>query len=114
MSDQAATPALFHYKDSSVLFSRNVNGYETAMFCIHNSVWVLVTMPSGFRLAVRCAYSPSEPLEVLPVREQENGVTLKFKSSFGIFQVTLDFPASDCTMLHYKSVVELTRSIHIP
>jgi len=113
-SSWAANATLFNQRDQEKLFSATVNDYRIEVYVVYNNAWVVVTEPDGMRVAIRCAYAPASPLEILDFVAKDFGGELKIKAAFGIFHINIEFAQGDFLVLHMCARLELKKSMHVP
>jgi len=89
-------------------------GYSFKLYNIEDSCWVVVAWPKGSRIAFRLAYSPNDHLEIKKMITKGEQVTLQIASLIGDYEVVIDLPEKEQTILHCRTTLKPSAALLFP
>lgn len=95
-------------------YCRKTPDFVFEAFNAKDALWVVISWKKGRRLAFRAAYAPGADLQTVRMEEGENGVVFRLKANFGSYEVRLDFPLSEPSLLHCRTTLTPSMPLHIP
>jgi hypothetical protein len=96
------------------IFKRDIKEYFVKVSCINNELWISVDCPKKTTVLLRAAYTPTEQLEVIKVKESEDKAVIRLKANIGIFEVEIQFPEKDEPMLRCTTSIKPLYPLLIP
>jgi hypothetical protein len=89
-------------------------GYSFRLINLEDSIWIVVSWPKGSRIAFRLAYSPNGRLEVKKMLTKGDQLTLQAGSLLGDYEVVIDLPDKEQTVLHCRTTLKSAAAILFP
>jgi len=87
------------------------------VFTVHHledSLWLLVSWPSGGRVAMRMAYSPNDHLEIKRITDKGKYVVFSIGSVIGDYQVELLLAEEKFPVINYKTTLTPAAPLFMP
>jgi hypothetical protein len=109
-----AAKTLFQEQQSAPIFEETMAGYAVKVYHLNASLWIIITCPKGAQVILRPAYVPNDVLRVGNVKWQEDGIIIDLSATIGKYQVKLQFPDSDKTILRYTTTFEAYNPMLVP
>jgi hypothetical protein len=96
--------------DSRPKFVKRLNGFSFTANLTDDSLWIIVNWPDAAEIALRTAYAP-DILVINKIEEGKSEVVFHLSSSVGKFKVSVSFPQSNYTLLHYQVTFSAARPL---
>jgi hypothetical protein len=96
------TNAALHLPGHIPVYKTTTGGYDFKILDLGDSCWLVASWPNGSQIAFRLAYSPNDRLQIR-VKEEKSDVRLNISSLLGDYEVVLELPAEDRSVLHYTT-----------
>lgn len=80
-------------------------GYTFDLINLADAVWLVISWPKGSRIAYRLAYSPNDQLEIKKILQNDQQLTLQISSMLGEYELLIDLPEKEQTVLHHKTTL---------
>ena len=96
------------------LYRRFNQGFEFEVRRLSTGLWVIVTWPSGSRIAFRSAFCPQGECVVSGFQEKNEMIEFQMDSAVGSQIVTLTFPKSDQALMRYTTTLRCNVPTVIP
>jgi hypothetical protein len=90
------------------------SGYSFRLINLEDSIWIVVSWPKGSRIAFRLAYSPNDRIEVKRMLTKGDQLTLEAGSLLGDYEVVVDLPDKEQTVLHCRTTLKPAAAILFP
>lgn len=87
--------------DQPAVWGKQTGNYTFKIVNLEDALWLIVSWPSGSRIAFRLAYSPNDQLNVAKFTETETGITMDIHSVMGRQQVALELQP----VLHWSTTL---------
>jgi hypothetical protein len=89
-------------------------GYSFKLYNIEDSCWIVVAWPKESRIAFRLAFSPNDHLEIRKVITRGDQAILRIASMIGDYEVLIDLPAKEQTVLHCRTTLTPSAPLLFP
>ncbi|MDP9079663.1 MAG: hypothetical protein M3O71_19725 [Bacteroidota bacterium] len=98
----------------SPVYTAERQGYSFKLYNIEDSCWIVVAWPKGSRIAFRLAYSPNDHLEIRKIITHEEQVTLQIASLLGDYELLIDLPTKEQTVMHCRTTLKPSAALLFP
>ncbi|MBK0378484.1 glycoside hydrolase family 88 protein [Mucilaginibacter segetis] len=96
------------------LYTMEANGYAFDIVNLEDSVWLVAAWPEKSRIAFRLANSPNDHLVIKKLLTKNKQLTLQISSLFGAYEILIDLPGNEQTILHYKTTLKPSADLLFP
>lgn len=105
-----------HFADVSVPYisTKTYGDYTFNIHAANDSLYLEVCSPKDGRLSFRMAYSPAGDLELIKVRETDDGFIIDLNSLLGEYTTKVIFPLNDDMIIRYTTSLKPAVDLLIP
>jgi len=110
----ASVTAIFNDDELPGIYQKKLQQYVFTVYHLEDSLWLLVTWPSGGRVAMRMAYSPNDHLQIKLITDKDDHVMFSIGSVIGDYKVELDFAEEQFPVFNYKTTLTPSAPLFMP
>ena len=108
------TNAKLNSPDLQPVFEQQAGAYSFKVYVTGDSCWLVSSWPKGSRIAFRLAYSPNDQLEIKSIKQTDGKVAIRIASLIGDYEIVVDLPIGDITVLHLTTSLSPAAPLLIP
>jgi len=109
-----AAADLFNNQDLPHIFHKTLGRYTYSVYNMGDSLWLLITWPSGGRIAARMAYAPNSDIHIKKVTEADQHVSFYIDAVIGSYTVKLEISDELIPVCRYTTTLTPATELLVP